>query len=109
MIRNALVGLMTRDEGTMSELYVANTSVELPKGRLAHLFHCVDYLKQNILCEADTTLEWRSESNPEHVDGYGIPHQCRDWVSCVHHPHGTSCLLSNDRTKCAGGWWRIIL
>lgn len=82
MIRNALVGLMTRDEGTMSELYVANTSVELPKGKLAHLFHCVDYLKQNILCQADTTLEWRSESNPEHVDGYGIPHQCRDWVSC---------------------------
>ena len=81
MIRNALVGLVTRDEGTMSELYIAITSVELSMDKLPYFFHCVDYVKQNILCQADITLEWRSESNPEHVGGYGIPHQCRNWVS----------------------------
>ena len=65
----------------MSELYVANTSATLPTHKLVHLFHCVDYLRQNILCQADTTLEWQSESNSELIDGYGPPHQCRNWVS----------------------------
>lgn len=51
-----------------------------------HMFHCMDYLRQTILCNADLTVEWEALTVKErlptgHIDGYGITHQCRDWVS----------------------------
>ena len=47
-----------------------------------HLFHCLDYLRQNILCSMDTTLEWPTskpgkETNPDHISGYYITHMCK--------------------------------
>ena len=81
MIHASLIGLAVRDPDSMDLIYAANTSVVLPQGKLNHLFHCVDYIRQGILCRADTTLESRSESNHEHIDGYNVPHQCRRWVS----------------------------
>jgi hypothetical protein len=51
-----------------------------------HMFHCMDYLRQTILCNADLTVEWEAltegkEKLPTgHIDGYGVTHQCRDWV-----------------------------
>lgn len=79
MIRESFFGLVTRDEDYMTDLYAPNSSVRLPQGNLFHVFHCFDYLRQTILCRADTTLEWRSEINPLHIDGYGPPHTCRKW------------------------------
>jgi hypothetical protein len=54
--------------------------------RLEHISHCFDYIRQMIQCHGDTTIEWASEEvNEEEVmlkiNGYGIPHQCKNWVS----------------------------
>ncbi|KAF2400333.1 hypothetical protein EJ06DRAFT_549053 [Trichodelitschia bisporula] len=47
-----------------------------------HLHHCFDYLRQTIQCGGDMSLEWpRTEADGRRfaVDGWGIPHQCRNW------------------------------
>lgn len=41
-----------------------------------HAQHCLNYLRQTILCAADTTLE--PFVNPG--IGIGVVHQCRDWT-----------------------------
>ena len=50
-----------------------------------HTLHCLGYLRQGILCSADTTLEklYRVERNSTKVplmttDGMGFTHRCRD-------------------------------
>lgn len=53
-----------------------------------HISHCFDYLRQAIMCAGDSTLEWpRIESDGRRfaVDGWGVQHQCRDWVSDDNH------------------------
>lgn len=51
----------------------------------AHLDHCLDYIRESLMCSGDTTLEWPSELHQEgdritgSVDGTGVPHTCRDW------------------------------
>ncbi|KFY51133.1 hypothetical protein V496_08914 [Pseudogymnoascus sp. VKM F-4515 (FW-2607)] len=56
------------------------------KGGDGHAYHCLDYIRQGILCAGDTSLEFvkaeyddfgnvRSSS----VDGAGVAHVCRDW------------------------------
>jgi hypothetical protein len=43
-----------------------------------HTMHCFAYLRQSIMCAADSALEpYKVEFNG--VDGYGEPHQCRDY------------------------------
>ena len=54
--------------------------------RVHHIAHCMDYIRQLIVCNADTTIEWRaaypaSNGNPYHIDGYGVTHQCKNIVS----------------------------
>jgi hypothetical protein len=49
-----------------------------------HLHHCFDYLRQSLQCGGDMGIEWpRSEEDGRRVavDGWGIAHECRDWVS----------------------------
>lgn len=49
-----------------------------------HAFHCFDYIRQALMCNADMTVEWpREEVDGSRfaVDGWGIDHQCKDWVS----------------------------
>lgn len=48
-----------------------------------HLEHCLDYLRQGLMCAADTTIEWPLFVNHGFKDdgpitGEGIAHQCRD-------------------------------
>ncbi|PYH93998.1 hypothetical protein BO71DRAFT_399247 [Aspergillus ellipticus CBS 707.79] len=48
----------------------------------AHVAHCVDYLRQAIMCAADTTPEKARVVNgtvQQDTDGWGVVHQCRDW------------------------------
>lgn len=49
-----------------------------------HLEHCLDYIRQGLMCAADTTIEWPTfvktgfqDDGP--ITGEGIAHQCRDW------------------------------
>ncbi|KAH8721154.1 Oxidase ustYa [Beauveria bassiana] len=46
----------------------------------AHLMHCFDYLRQTIMCFADTTLEWLP-APPKDMGstGWGFEHKCRDF------------------------------
>lgn len=49
-----------------------------------HMAHCFDYLRQSLMCYGDMTLEWpRTEPDGTRVavDGWGIEHQCKSWVS----------------------------
>lgn len=49
-----------------------------------HLSHCLDYLRQSIICSADTTLEKTdfhrnsSGSLVSETDGVGVTHVCKD-------------------------------
>lgn len=52
-----------------------------------HIVHCLDYVRQGILCAGDTTLEeFKAVKDAEglvmsyFIDGMGARHrQCRDW------------------------------
>jgi hypothetical protein len=58
----------------------------MPARRLQHVQHCMDYIRQLIMCRADMTIEWAAPEpdqlgNKFHINGYGIPHTCTKWVS----------------------------
>jgi Mycotoxin biosynthesis protein UstYa len=51
-----------------------------------HMNHCFDYLRQTIACAGDMAMEWpRTEPDGRRfaVDGWGIPHECKSWVSIL--------------------------
>ena len=54
-------------------------------GDIHHIEHCFDYLRQNIECVSDMTIEWadkeRTRNGDLQINGYGINHQCRKKVS----------------------------
>lgn len=60
------------------------TSVHFTKRDSAHSSHCLNYLRQTILCAADLTLEPETELGSQDVgEGLAVTHVCRDW-SKVH-------------------------
>lgn len=69
----------------------SRASAESPPVIGGHLRHCLDYLRQAIICSADMTVEW-AQVGPHgervQIDGWGIPHrECKDvsvideWIS----------------------------
>ena len=49
--------------------------VELQEEVAYHSAHCIDYLRQSIMCAADTNLEGETEAGP----GWGSVHECADY------------------------------
>ncbi|KAE9373175.1 hypothetical protein N431DRAFT_455966 [Stipitochalara longipes BDJ] len=49
-----------------------------------HLQHCFDFLRQDILCAADMTLEPLGPGYME-MDGQGVVHECKDWRLLLNH------------------------
>ncbi|KII91606.1 hypothetical protein PLICRDRAFT_38403 [Plicaturopsis crispa FD-325 SS-3] len=48
------------------------------RAQVPHVNHCLNYLRQTILCSADLTLE--PEISPNEVgEGLAVTHVCRDW------------------------------
>ena len=50
-----------------------------------HLLHCFDYSRQTLQCAGDMRWSGRVRSRMGRrisVDGWGIPHECKDWVGC---------------------------
>ena len=45
---------------------------------LAHVRHCVDFLRRSLMCHADSTLEVEDEAIGG-VKGFGVSHECVDW------------------------------
>jgi hypothetical protein len=49
---------------------------------IEHLGHCFDYLRQAVMCAADTTLEPTEDLKSlgvKVVDGWNVTHQCRNY------------------------------
>lgn len=49
--------------------------VELTQKVAHHSAHCFDYIRQSIMCAADTSLEGMTEAGP----GWGSEHECKDY------------------------------
>ena len=47
----------------------------------AHMRHCIDLLRQSLMCHADTTVEIKE--GPRGAKGFGTTHKCRDWDQLV--------------------------
>ena len=47
-----------------------------------HVRHCIDLLRQSLMCQADTTVEVKDEKAGG-VHGFGVEHQCRDWDELI--------------------------
>jgi hypothetical protein len=81
MFLDAIVGNDTSERQGIVDLF--------HKGNHAsHLHHCFDYLRQTIACGGDMAMEWpRTEEDGRRfaVDGWGIPHECKNWV-CIFLP-----------------------
>ncbi|KAJ4341738.1 hypothetical protein N0V95_007130 [Ascochyta clinopodiicola] len=67
------------------QMRAGNTTLD--EHQLSHNNHCVNYLRNAIMCTADTTLEgqaqtegWRDTAG---TDGTGGLHVCRDWDEVV--------------------------
>lgn len=51
-----------------------------------HVSHCVDYLRQGIMCAADRTLEGPdmvAEQNESPLRGWGVRHICQPWDTLI--------------------------
>lgn len=74
----------------------AETYESLLKSQEDHVYHCFDYIRQALMCNADLTVEWpRTEEDGRRiaVDGWGVSHQCKNWVSSMYLApvHGPMC------------------
>ena len=47
-----------------------------------HVRHCIDLLRQSLMCNADRTIEIKD--NKGGVLGFGTTHQCVDWQELIH-------------------------
>ena len=43
-----------------------------------HVYHCVEYLRQTIMCHGDTALEGSLDGLPG-TSGWGTTHVCKDY------------------------------
>lgn len=49
---------------------------------LAHVRHCIDLLRNSIMCRPDLTIEIKNEKLGG-VTGFGTEHQCKDWAQLL--------------------------
>ncbi|KAL2814808.1 hypothetical protein BJX63DRAFT_391661 [Aspergillus granulosus] len=75
------VSVMENPNNTL--LYFPTTGQKIFGGMdLEHSNHCVEYLRQAVMCSGDLTLEPAEiiDGQVSHsVSGWGVEHQCRDW------------------------------
>ncbi|KAF2751047.1 hypothetical protein M011DRAFT_396141 [Sporormia fimetaria CBS 119925] len=62
--------------------------IELDKEVAKHSAHCFNYLRQGIMCAADTTLEGKTEEGP----GEGSEHVCTDYDALLEWANGLATL-----------------
>ena len=60
-----------------------------------HIRHCLDLLRQSIMCYGDTTLEVM-DPRVKGVHGFGVEHRCRDWGQLVHWTEQWNVLPPKD-------------
>jgi hypothetical protein len=47
----------------------------------AHVRHCIDLLRQVLMCHADRTVEEKDDKGG--VLGFGTVHKCVDWIELI--------------------------
>lgn len=47
-----------------------------------HIRHCIDLLRQTLMCRLDVTVELKNEEL-DGVTGFGTAHQCKDWTQLM--------------------------
>ena len=86
MVRDEFWSLV-RGTSNLAHQYGAEDTLDSDaKRNLWHLAHCMDYIRQLILCQADMTIEVAAKypatnGKKYHIDGYGTKHVCKDKVS----------------------------
>lgn len=48
----------------------------------AHIRHCIDLLRQTLMCNPDTTVEEKDEEVGG-VHGFGVQHRCKQWDELI--------------------------
>jgi hypothetical protein len=70
---------------SISHVYYSQISVpprEPPKKMVWHLRHCLDYIRQAIMCSSDVALEGAETTFPDGIggsDGWDAKHVCKDY------------------------------
>jgi hypothetical protein len=55
-----------------------------PNSKLSHLHHCLNYMRERALCQADLTLEPGDFTQRNFAqDRVGATHVCRDWNAVI--------------------------
>jgi hypothetical protein len=62
-----------RKNNDFEDVHNHNEETDLP-----HIRHCIDLLRQSLMCRPDLTIEVKDEELGG-VTGFGTEHQCRDW------------------------------
>ncbi len=71
---------------------------------LHHVLHCIEFLRQSIMCHADSTIEAK-DPDFHGVVGFGIAHSCKSWdqlVRWVNSRNGLNTDWGRDRSI---PWW----
>lgn len=58
------------------------TRRELQEHSLGHIRHCIDLLRQSLMCNADLTVELKNEELGG-VTGFGTVHRCVNWPALL--------------------------
>jgi hypothetical protein len=48
----------------------------------SHIRHCIDLIRQSLMCNPDTTVEKKDEEAGG-VHGFGVKHSCKEWGGLV--------------------------
>lgn len=66
MVKNTLLGAISQADSSMSG----------PQGDATHSLHCIDWLRQALVCNADLSLD---ATENYRAFGQASKHQCRDF------------------------------
>ena len=81
-VNSIRMGYWALYDAAISDQVLNETDIEMDASP-AHMRHCIDMLRQAIMCSPDLTVE-KKDHELGGVNGFGITHQCYDWKQLVH-------------------------
>jgi len=72
--------------GVVAALSLNNTSLLPDAEKPWHVAHCIDYIRQSIMCCGDVALEGQQTTFPEGLlgsDGWDAKHVCKDYGQVI--------------------------
>lgn len=91
-------------QALIQSAYLSYEATGTAESKGEHIPHCVEYLRQAVMCNADLTLEKPEdpESYPQRVTGWGNTHRCRDWDAVI------AAIRARALRRGKDGWvWRF--